>query len=54
MNDCEYPFEAEWAERQSEPDESQAGIHHAPPSPLAFDRIPDREQKQLFDRKENE
>ena len=51
----DYPFEAEWLERQAEP-MPDIGIDWSVPSPLAFDRIPDlkREERQLFDRKEEE
>ena len=55
MSDVEYPFEAEWAERQAEP-MPEFGIDWTIPSPLTFDRIPERktEERQFFDRKEKE
>ena len=55
MSDVEYPFEAEWEQRQSEPF-PEFGFDTIEPSPLAIDRLPElkREEKQFFDRKEEE
>ena len=49
----EYPFEAEWQERQNEP-MPDIGVDWSQRSPYAFDRLPEREQETLFDRKEKE
>jgi len=51
----EYPFEAEWLERQNEP-MPDIGIDWTQRSPYAIDRLPERktEEKQLFDGKEKE
>ena len=47
----DYVFEEEWQERQSEPMEN-IGVDWSVPSPLAFDRIPEREQETLLERSE--
>ena len=51
----EYPFEAEWAKRQSEP-MPDFGVDWTQRSPLAIDQLPElkRNEKQLFERKEKE
>jgi len=50
----DYPFLAEWLERQSEPmpDFGASVFDNAEPSPLAIDRIPEMKTETLFERKE--
>jgi len=56
MSEVEYPFLADVERRQQEPDNSGNGssLFSSPPkSPLAIERLPERETETLFDGKED-
>jgi len=50
----DYPFQAEWEQAQQEPlpESGDSIFGNGEPSPLASDRLPEREKETLFNRKE--
>ena len=52
---ADYPFQREWEQAQSEPLPEFSGgslFGNKKPSPLAIDRLPERKQETLNERKE--
>ena len=51
-DDWGFPFQTEWLEAQREPLPDFSGGFPKEPSPLAIDRLPERKQETLNERKE--
>ena len=50
----DYPFQAEWEQAQREPVPDFSGGFPKEPSPLAIDRLPERELKQNLQENAND